>query len=144
MTLDTTPFRDVLLRWETLPFVDFLGSRMAVLSIEGGGGATGDAIVLAVDHEPDFIVGAHSHFCGHIEVILEGSQRVGDRWERAGDIRMIPADCAYGPLQTGPEGCKALEIFPDRRAVPPTLVNAAEVDDEHKDLIKRLRELIGI
>ena len=143
MTL--TAYSGVLKRWDDLDWQDFVGSRVAVLTIEGGGGATGEAAILAIEYAPDFEIATHHHYCGHIEVILEGELQVGDHVERAGDIRVIPANGSYGPIRSGPNGAKGLEFFPDRRAIPPTVDDPdAPVTGDPKVLRDRLMALIGL
>jgi len=138
---------DLLRRWDELEFEDFLGSKVAIIDIDGEDGVPGSAIVMAIEYAPDFYVAAHRHATGHVEVILEGSLQVGDHWERPGDMRVVPANCSYGPLQAGPEGCKGLEFFPDRRAVLPTVDNpdeqATRVGDA-ADLRLRLEKLLKL
>lgn len=137
-------YADVMLRWDGLDFQDFVGSKMAVIDIDGGGTATSDAVVLAIEYAPDFEILPHHHFCGHVEMILEGSLRVGDRWERAGDIRIIPANVSYA-LKAGPEGAKGLEFFPDRRAVLPIVDDPdAPVTGDPAVLRERLRQLLKL
>jgi hypothetical protein len=117
------PGPDVLRHWDDLDFEVLLGVKTAVLDMEGLDGASAAAVVLAIEYPPNFRLPAHQHVSGHVEVILGGSLQVGDHWEHPGDIRIVPAHRSYGPLLSGPEGCKALEYFPDRSAI------LAEMDD---------------
>ena len=112
-----------LRHWDDLDFEVLLGVKTAVLDMEGLDGAAAPAVVLALEYPPNYRLPAHQHVSGHVEVILEGSLKVGDHWELAGDVRVVPARQSYGPLVSGPEGCKALEYFPDRAAI------FAEMDD---------------
>jgi hypothetical protein len=140
-----TAYSGILRRWDELEWEDFVGSKMAVLDIEGGGGATGDAVVLAIEYAPDFEIATHHHYCGHVEVILEGEIRVGEHWERAGDFRIIPANGSYGPIRSGPNGAKGLEFFPDRKAIPPTVDDPdATVTGDPKVLRERLIKLLKL
>jgi hypothetical protein len=106
--------------WDALPFEDFLGSKIAVLATDEEAGNP-EVVMLAIEFQPDFYVAAHQHRTGHIEVILEGSLYIGDHLEGPGDIRVSPPYESYGPLKAGPDGCKCLEIFPDRTAVLPIM-----------------------
>jgi hypothetical protein len=115
--------REVLRRWDELEFEELLGVKTAVLDMEGLDGTAAPSVILALEYPPDFRLPAHQHVSGHVEVILEGSLKVGEHWEEAGDVRIVPARYSYGPLQSGPQGCKALEYFPDRAAI------FAEMDD---------------
>ena len=119
--METAP--DVLRHWDDLGFEVLLGVKTAVLDMEGLDGAASPAVILALEYPPDFRLPAHQHASGHVEVILEGSLKVGEHWEQAGDVRIVPAHRSYGPLVSGPQGCKALEYFPDRAAI------FAEMDD---------------
>jgi anti-sigma factor ChrR (cupin superfamily) len=104
--------------WDDLPFEEFLGSKVAVLATEEEAGQP-EVVMLAIEFAPGFSVAPHQHPTGHIEVVLEGSLYIGDHLERAGDVRVSPPHESYGPLVAGPDGCKCLEIFSDRRAVLP-------------------------
>jgi hypothetical protein len=120
---------EVLRHWDDLEFEVLLGIKTAVLDMEGADGTPASAVVVAIEYPPNFRVPAHQHVCGHVEVILEGALRVGDDWEHAGDIRVVPARRSYGPLISGPEGCKALEYFPDRSAILAELDDPTELAD---------------
>jgi hypothetical protein len=110
--------------WDDLPFEDFLGSKVAVLATEEEAGQPA-VVMLAIEFEPGFSVAPHHHPTGHIEVILEGSLYIGDHLELPGEVRVSPPYESYGPLVAGPDGCKCLEIFPDRRAVLPIVDDPA-------------------
>ena len=118
--------------WDDLPFEDFLGSKVAVLATEEESGQP-EVVMLAIEFEPGFTVAPHRHSTGHIEVILEGSLYIGDRLELPGEVRVSPAHESYGPLVAGPEGCKCLEIFPDRRAVIPIVDDPAAAATQFGD-----------
>jgi hypothetical protein len=60
---------------------------------------------------PGVTVAPHSHPTDYAEIILEGSEQVGRRWYRAGDIRIVKGGTVYGPLLSGPEGVTKLIIF---------------------------------
>lgn len=60
---------------------------------------------------PGVRVAPHTHDADYAEIILEGTQQVTRRWHRAGDIRIVKAGTAYGPLIAGPEGVTVLVIF---------------------------------
>jgi hypothetical protein len=53
----------------------------------------------------------HSHVSDYCEIVLEGSVKVGKKWHRKGDVRIVPAGSGYGPLEAGPDGLTALIIF---------------------------------
>ena len=71
--------------------------------------------VFKVYYPPDCFVEAHTHECNYTEIILEGTQRVGATWHKAGDIRVGLANRGYGPLVAGPEGATVLFMFEDGR-----------------------------
>jgi hypothetical protein len=133
--------------WEELPFHDFLVNRLAILEIEGEDGKPGSAVILCIDYQPGFFVDAHKHRTGHVELIVDGSVRVGDQWERKGDIRVVPAGVSYGPIQAGDEGCKAMEFFADRKDILPMLddrVAAAQQGGDAAELRARLARLLNV
>jgi hypothetical protein len=133
--------------WEELDFHDFLGNRLALLEVEGEDGEPGTAVILCIDYQPGFFVDAHKHRTGHVELIVDGSLRVGDQWERKGDIRVVPAGVSYGPIQAGDEGCKGMEFFADRKDVLPMLDDraaAAQHDSDPAGLRARLARLLKV
>jgi anti-sigma factor ChrR (cupin superfamily) len=69
--------------------------------------------VLWSKQPPGRTVNPHTHAADYMEVILEGSQKVGKTWHHAGDARIVRAGTGYGPLVAGPEGCTVLVIFPN-------------------------------
>lgn len=71
--------------------------------------------VFKVFFPPDCTVEAHTHDCDYTEILLEGTQRVGAQWHKAGDIRVGLANRGYGPLVAGPEGCTVMFVFADGR-----------------------------
>ena len=60
---------------------------------------------------PGCTIEVHTHACDYSEIILEGSQKVGNKWLYPGDIRIGLANRGYGPLVAGPEGASVLVIF---------------------------------
>jgi hypothetical protein len=64
---------------------------------------------------PGCTIEAHTHDCDYSEIILEGSQKVGNKWLYPGDIRVGLANRGYGPLVAGPEGAGVLVIFANGR-----------------------------
>jgi hypothetical protein len=133
--------------WEELDFHDFLGNRLAVLEIEAENGELGDAAILCIDYQPGFYVDAHMHRTGHVELIVDGSLRVGDQWERKGDIRVVPAGVPYGPIRAGDDGCKGMEFFAHRKDILPLLDDgaaAAQPDGDTAKLRARLARLLNV
>lgn len=97
--------------------------------------------VFKVYYPPDCFVEAHTHECDYTEVILEGSQKVGATWHKAGDVRVGLANRGYGPLVAGPEGAVVLFMFKDGRWPAITIGNndgstlGSEVISDHIDKI---------
>lgn len=79
--------------------------------------------VFKVFFPPDCFVEAHTHECDYTEIILEGTQKVGATWHKAGDVRLGLANRGYGPLVAGPEGATVLFMFKDGRWPAITLGN---------------------
>ena len=79
--------------------------------------------VFKVYFPPGCVVEAHTHDCDYTEILLEGTQRVGATWHKAGDIRIGLANRGYGPLVAGPEGATVLFMFADGRWPALTLGN---------------------
>ena len=71
--------------------------------------------VFRVYFPPGCTVEAHTHDCDYTEIILEGTQKVGATWHKAGDIRIGLANRGYGPLVAGPDGATVLFLFKDGR-----------------------------
>lgn len=71
--------------------------------------------VFRVYFPPNTYVEAHTHDCDYTEILLEGTQKVGATWHKAGDIRVGLANRGYGPLLAGPEGCTVMFVFADGR-----------------------------
>ncbi len=78
--------------------------------------STDDApTVFKVYFPPGCTVEAHTHDCDYTEILLEGSQKVGNQWFHAGDVRVGLANRGYGPLVAGPDGVTVLFVFKDGR-----------------------------
>lgn len=69
--------------------------------------------VLRVRFDPWVRIGMHTHDTDYAEIVLAGSQRVGGRWYRPGDIRVVRAGAVYGPLTSGPDGATVMIVFAD-------------------------------
>jgi hypothetical protein len=70
---------------------------------------------VAISFPPNWELPRHSHGCDRLEIIIEGSLSAGDVILGPGDIMRAGEGEMYGPHQTGPEGCKTLEVFGTRR-----------------------------
>ena len=71
--------------------------------------------VFKVYFPPNTYVEAHTRDCDYTEILIEGTQKVGATWHKAGDIRVGLANRGYGPLVAGPEGCTVMFVFADGR-----------------------------
>lgn len=60
---------------------------------------------------PDYVEPAHTHDASYVEVVLDGTIRVGKHDMAKGDMRAMQGGAGYGPLVAGPEGCLRLTIF---------------------------------
>lgn len=67
--------------------------------------------VFKVYFPPHCEVETHTHACDYTEIVLQGSQKVGNKWLYPGDIRVGMAHKGYGPLVAGPEGATILFVF---------------------------------
>ena len=64
------------------------------------------------EYDPGIVVAPHSHNQPELMYILEGEVKVGGEPCRAGSVLRIPANTAYGPLESGPRGVRFLVIRP--------------------------------
>lgn len=103
---------DIITSWEELGSIT-LEATGVVTSQYRVGMPTEDAspTVFKVYFPPGCRIEPHTHACDYSEIILEGSQKVGNTWLHAGDIRVGLANRGYGPLVAGPEGVTVLVIF---------------------------------
>lgn len=67
---------------------------------------------------PHCRVDVHTHDSDYCEVIMEGTQKIGDVWYAAGDVRVAKAGTLYGPLIAGEEGCTIIVIFNGKGWMP--------------------------
>lgn len=102
-------------RWEDLEQINLPTGVQTCLYRVGDPDDEASPTVFRVFFPPGCLVEAHTHACDYTEIILEGSQRVGAQWHKAGDIRLGLANRGYGPLEAGPEGATVLFMFADGR-----------------------------
>ena len=67
--------------------------------------------VFISDWPPNVEADPHTHAVDYFEYVISGTQRVGKNWFKAGDIRIVKAGTNYGPLVSGPEGCRVMVTF---------------------------------
>jgi hypothetical protein len=93
-----------------------------------GDGDDPDApLAFRVYQPPGFTVASHTHECDYLEMVLEGSRKVGDTWYGPGDVKIVRRGTVYGPLIAGPEGVTLIVMFSDQRSTPVTPVNARDI-----------------
>jgi hypothetical protein len=99
--------------WEELGSIEYANGIVASQYTLGDTDDETAPIIVRGTFPPGCVVAPHSHACDYTEIILAGSERVGRRWHRAGDIRIVKGGTFYGPLVAGPEGLTKLVIFRD-------------------------------
>lgn len=70
---------------------------------------------------PNFVLPSHDHDCYRVEVVIEGSLRVGDQVLHAGDVSVSRPGEAYGPHIAGPTGALTVEIFSRQKGLAPNV-----------------------
>lgn len=70
---------------------------------------------------PGFELSRHEHDCFRVEVVVQGSLRVGDKVLHPGDVSVSKPGEAYGPHIAGPTGCLTMEVFSTQAALVPKL-----------------------
>ena len=68
---------------------------------------------------PNFVLPKHDHDCHRVEVVIDGSVRIGDKILRAGDVSVSRPGEAYGPHIAGPTGVLTVEIFSRQKGLAP-------------------------
>jgi len=63
------------------------------------------------EYPPNHRVEPHTHDSDYTEVVLEGELTVGKMQLVKGDVRVMKGGVGYGPLVSGPHGCRVLTIF---------------------------------
>ena len=101
--------------WQELGHIEYSNGIVASQYTLGDDDDLTAPIIIRGTFPPGCVVAPHSHECDYTEIILEGSERVGRRWHKAGDIRIVKGGTHYGPLVAGPEGLTKLVIFRDGR-----------------------------
>jgi hypothetical protein len=122
--------------WDRLGFVELPdGSRVSSVRV-GEEDDLDSPLLLMMSFPPNGRIPVHSHQTDYAEVIIEGTQYVGRRLHQAGDVRIVKAGTAYGPLVAGPEGARVLVIFRDSRwRGQPT--QSSEADELRRDILGR-------
>ena len=89
----------------------------------------------------------HWHDCWTAVLLLEGRCCIGDWWMEPGEVFLTVPSLEYGPLLSGPHGCRLFEIFARAHLAPggyapeyhdhPTLQGSSKVFLERSELNKR-------
>jgi hypothetical protein len=87
------------------------GIQNSIFNLCGPGDEAGAPVIFHTTFPPNTRIDAHTHRCDYAEIVLAGSQCVTRKWFHPGDVRIVKAGTAYGPLVTGPEGATVLIIF---------------------------------
>jgi len=82
-------------------------------------GDPGRPLTVLSEYPPNHRVAPHTHGCDYTEIVVEGALRVGKVELGKGDVRIMKAGTGYGPLVSGPDGCKVLTIFDRADGSPP-------------------------
>jgi len=101
--------------WDDLDKLELSNGIVTSLYRVGMPDQAASPTVFKVYYPPGCTIEAHTHECDYTEILLEGTQRVGAAWHKAGDIRIGLANRGYGPLVTGPDGATVLFFFADGR-----------------------------
>lgn len=80
------------------------------------GDATDDAAPTAMMFHmpPGYELPRHGHPCQRLEVVIEGTLRVGDHVYGPGTVLASDDSTPYGPHYAGANGCVTMEIFSSR------------------------------
>lgn len=89
-------------------------------------------LVVQVVFPPGHRVEPHTHDADYTEIILEGSQQVTRRWHHAGDVRIVRAGTAYGPLIAGPTGVTVLIVFRSGSLMPTYVGDGSRAGSDEK------------
>ena len=121
-TLATADIRDELKRrghivtsWDEIGSIELPTTAVATMYRIGLPDEESSPTVFKMWFPPGCTIEVHTHACDYSEIILEGSQKVGNKWLYPGNIRIGLANRGYGPLVAGPEGASVLVIFADGR-----------------------------
>ncbi len=76
------------------------------------------AQVWIVKMPPNYVVPRHYHEVHRLEILLEGEYRMDGKLHKKGSIVSFKAFEEYGPLEFGPEGGMAMEVFPNTPGMP--------------------------
>ena len=120
--MDTTKFKSELERrghvvtsWDEIGSIELPTEAVATMYRIGLPDNDDSPTVFKMWFPPGCTIEAHTHACDYSEIVLAGSQKVGNQWLKPGDVRVGLANRGYGPLVAGPDGASVLVIFADGR-----------------------------
>ena len=116
--------------WEELGFGNFEGGVEIASFILGETDDPTAPVVFHGKYPPGSRTEPHHHVTDYAEIILSGTQQVTRQWYKAGDVRIIEAGTAYGPLIAGPEGCETLVIFRNQNSMSRGQKNPVDLGDK--------------
>lgn len=105
----------IVTSWDEIGSIELPTSAVATMYRIGLPDKESSPTVFKMWFPPGCTIEPHTHACDYSEIILEGSQKVGNKWLYPGNIRIGLANRGYGPLVAGPEGASVLVIFADGR-----------------------------
>ena len=121
-TLDPADFKaelekrgHIVTSWDEIGAIELPSTAVATMYRIGLPDDDASPTVFKMWFPPGCTIEPHTHACDYSEIILAGSQKVGNKWLYPGDIRVGLANRGYGPLVAGPEGASVLVIFADGR-----------------------------
>ena len=89
------------------------GFPMGMATVNLGAEEDGPLIVV-LNLAPNLEFAPHYHNTDQCFVVVEGTMRVGRTWFGPGSVRIQEVGAVYGPVLTGPEGCKTICFYRDR------------------------------
>jgi hypothetical protein len=96
--------------WENLPF----GVQMKLFGL--GDSDDADAPTFVITRLPARgVLPPHYHESTFVDIVVQGSVKVGDKWYHPGDVRCLAWGVKYGPSEAGDDGVTLLEFYADGR-----------------------------
>ena len=109
-TLDPADFKaelekrgHIVTSWDEIGAIELPSTAVATMYRIGLPDDDASPTVFKMWFPPGCTIEPHTHACDYSEIILAGSQKVGNKWLYPGDIRVGLANRGYGPLVAGPE-----------------------------------------
>ena len=135
--IDVSSFTDAS-DWPVIAFG--LRQRRVVLGAEGD--PTRPILVLT-HFPPNAVLPRHFHGDTFVDAVVAGTSTMEGETHATGTLRTFPAECMYGPVVAGPEGCVLLEFYVDGPGFATTLDAQALTDDMRAELLARYGRVPG-